>query len=49
MRSIRAVNILEAYGILYRVATVGTLYTGFAYAIAPWALRYLSKHPELLE
>jgi len=44
-----AVNILEAYGILYRVATVGTLYTGFAYAIAPWALRYLTKHPELLE
>jgi hypothetical protein len=44
-----AANILEAYGILYRVSSIGTLVTGFAFAIEPWALKYLRKYPRLLD
>jgi len=43
-----AVNVLVAYGILYPAASLGTLQTGLAFAIAPWALKYLRKHPQLL-
>lgn len=44
-----AVNVLEDYGILYRSAQMGFLHTGFAFTIAPWALKYLRKHPNLLQ
>jgi hypothetical protein len=44
-----AVNVLVAYGIIYPAASLGTLQTGIACAVAPWALKYLRKHPRLLE
>jgi hypothetical protein len=39
---------LEAAGILYRSANLGSINFKFAFNIQPWAWRHLRKHPELL-
>jgi len=37
---------LEAKEILYRSATVGSMVSGFAYNIQPWALDYMKENPD---
>jgi len=44
-----AVNVLEARGVLYRASPVGSIVSGYEYAIQPWALEYLGRNPGLLE
>ena len=39
---------LAAEKIITRVASMGNIFTGFAYNIQPWARKYLTKHPELV-
>jgi hypothetical protein len=41
-------NGLAAKEILARASQVGSMVDGFAYAIQPWAKRYLKGHPDLL-
>lgn len=41
-------NGLEDAGIIYRASDFGTMGTGFAYNIQPWAWEHLHAHPELL-
>ena len=40
---------LDAKGIIYRASNTGSVLTGFAYNIQPWALEFLKKHPETYE
>lgn len=39
---------LLAEGIVFRVSTEGSWLRGFAYNIQPWAMDYLTAHPELV-
>jgi hypothetical protein len=39
---------LEAAGIIFRSSNIGSMGTGIAYNIQPWAWDYLREHPELL-
>lgn len=39
---------LEATGIIYRAASVGTMYQGLAYNISDFAWNYLNENPDLL-
>ena len=39
---------LEAAGIIYQSSSIGSMSTGIAYNIQPWAWDYLREHPELL-
>lgn len=40
---------LVAKQILYRSSTVGSIVSGFAHNLQPWAREYLEKNPQLLE
>lgn len=40
---------LIAKKILYQSSTIGSMLTGFAHNLQPWAREYLEKHPQLLE
>ena len=40
---------LIAKGVLYRSSNVGSLVSGWAHNIQPWAREYLTEHAELLE
>jgi hypothetical protein len=40
---------LIAKKILYRSSTIGSMLSGFAHNLRPWARDYLEKHPHLLE
>ena len=40
---------LEASKIVFRSSSIGSMGSGFAYNIQPWAWEYLKRHPEALE
>jgi hypothetical protein len=40
---------LEASKIIFRSSSFGSMGSGFAYNIQPWAWSYLKQHPEVLE
>ncbi len=39
---------LEAAKIIYKSATVGTVFDGWDYNLQPWAWDYLNEHPQLV-